>query len=111
MAESQISSTQIVQRPDVYIEPGTGPSIVPFRVESGNDEFGILSIENEPGELDDFTPPMGDADGSGSGLQPPDYFQVISQTARIAPDGTTVMDLIVEIGDVLGATGYELRYV
>jgi hypothetical protein len=113
MADPVINSTSIAQRPDVYIEPGTGPAMQPFRPPGFEDEFGTLTIDDDDvdnyGEA--FVPPQGEGSEAGAGLQPPDVFTIISQTPRIATDGRTVMDVVVNIGDTLGATSFELRFI
>jgi hypothetical protein len=45
------------------------------------------------------------------GLTFPWPITVSNITSRIAPDGSTVFDLIVSFDDVSGATDYEVRYV
>lgn len=39
----------------------------------------------------------------------PEQFTVISQTARFAPDGSRVVDIIVEVEDIIGITKYDVR--
>jgi hypothetical protein len=40
---------------------------------------------------------------------PPREMKVKSQTARFSPDGTYVIDVVLEFTDIPGATGYEVR--
>jgi hypothetical protein len=42
-------------------------------------------------------------------LQTPQWLTVLSQTIRIAPDGRSVVDVILEVEEVMGAEEYELR--
>lgn len=49
-----------------------------------------------------------DADGGG-GLTPPTSFTVVSQTFRRTASGQMVVDLIIMVDDVQGATEYEIR--
>jgi hypothetical protein len=39
----------------------------------------------------------------------PGVFTIVSQTVRTAPDGTQVIDVVVDVEDIDGAESYELR--
>jgi hypothetical protein len=41
----------------------------------------------------------------------PDEFEVISQTIRTMPNGSQVIDLVVEVEDVIGVDTYDFRVV
>lgn len=38
-----------------------------------------------------------------------DNFTVVSQTVRVAPDGSHVVDVIIEVDDLDGVIGYDVR--
>lgn len=44
-----------------------------------------------------------------TGLQPPETVTVIEQITRKGADGRSVVDLVVEVQDMPGATEYEVR--
>lgn len=46
---------------------------------------------------------------SAPGLQPPSQVYVVDQIFRKGPDGRTVVDLVIEVEPVAGATEYEVR--
>lgn len=45
------------------------------------------------------------------GVSFPFPITVSTPTSRIAPDGSTVFDVVISFDDVIGATDYEVRYV
>jgi hypothetical protein len=53
--------------------------------------------------------PIPGTDPSTSGLRPPDSVTIVAQKVRTALDGTQLIDLVLEIGEVPGATDYEVR--
>lgn len=52
---------------------------------------------------DDF-----DSDTESYTLQAPD-FSILNQTVHISPDGTSVVDVVIDVDDVPGATDYDIR--
>lgn len=50
-----------------------------------------------------------DEDVTAASLETPDVFSIISQTVRIGSDGRQVIDVVFEVEDVSGASGYEIR--
>lgn len=44
-----------------------------------------------------------------TGLQPPEQVYVVDQIFRKGPDGKMVVDLVLEVEDVQGASEYEVR--
>lgn len=48
-------------------------------------------------------------DESGDVLDPPGTFEIISQTVRTAPDGTQVVDVVIDVEEVEGATDYQVH--
>lgn len=47
--------------------------------------------------------------GTGEGLQPPSNVTIVEQIFRKDAAGKTVVDLIIEVEDMPGATEYEIR--
>lgn len=105
MAANPISSNSIVKRPEVYIEPGTGPSIQPLREPQDTDQGAML----DEGEV---ILPSDDIIGTIPGtISAPENLTVISQTIRVLPDGTSVVDVVLDVEEVLGASRYEVRFI
>lgn len=50
-----------------------------------------------------------DEDESGDGLDVPGTFEIISQTVRTAPDGSQVIDIVIDVEEVENAVKYEVR--
>ena len=46
---------------------------------------------------------------SAEALRPPETFYVLDQTIRTAPDGSTVVDVVIEVEDGSNSTEYEVR--
>jgi hypothetical protein len=118
----QIRDTQIIKTPEVVIDPrfffvpddvaGVRPATTEDLIpndpendyESGIDYDADLLID-EGGELP-VDPGTTDTPGT---LQTPQTITVVSQTVRITSDGTTVVDVVLGVQDVAGATNYEVR--
>lgn len=45
----------------------------------------------------------------GDELAVPGTFEIISQTVRTAPDGSQVVDIVIDVEEVEGAVKYEVR--
>ncbi len=67
------------------------------------DETAFLLIEGEE-ESDDI--PGGTAAGV---LHPPETFSVISQTVRLRPGSSSVVDVLIEVDDGMDLNEYEVR--
>jgi hypothetical protein len=50
-----------------------------------------------------------DEDESSDELDVPGTFVIISQTVRTAPDGSQVVDVVIDVEEVEGAEKYEVR--
>lgn len=42
-------------------------------------------------------------------LLPPDYIELVSQTARVASGGTVVVDVVIDVEDVANASQFDVR--
>lgn len=63
----------------------------------------------EGGDVDSgFGPEDDDGDDEGV-LAVPDGFSIAEQSVRTGPDGTQVVDVIIEVDDIDGAVNYEVR--
>lgn len=89
MADKQIDPRIYIPPVDGYKYPDTTGSETP-----GNAEFA---------DLIDIPVSM------PAGLQPPSTITVVDQVFRKGADGRTVVDLIIEVPDMPGATEYEIR--
>lgn len=66
----------------------------------------VLDDDEVSGEYEyDFS----EEDEVDDGLLTVSAMNVISQTFRTAPDGTQVVDVVIEVSDIDGATKYEVR--
>lgn len=68
---------------------------------SADIDFQTETLIDEESELDE--------EEVGDELGVPGTFEVISQTLRTAPDGTQVVDVVVDVEDIEGAVKYEVR--
>lgn len=114
MAE-QIKDTQIVTAPPVVIDPAfflppdvIGVIVSETSVPSEREEDEVLEAQvidevTEGGEN------VASPEGAADALVPPSWMTVISQTGRIARDGRSVVDVVVELEDIPGSLNYELR--
>lgn len=74
----------------------------------------IVVTENVPFDpvvTQEYTPPDGGNSSTDESPQPPTGITVVSQTIHTSPDGTQTVDVVINIADVLGALGYDVRIV
>lgn len=128
MADTPLTSRKIIQKPDIVIDPNfpAPPGIADVR--QGEQSTRRLSEYTEaggynlpPGEepevIDPVTPgePGEELPDDGSGpivttpLIAPTNLRIVSQTQRFNPDGTYVVDAVLEFDDVQGAISYDVR--
>ena len=72
-----------------------------------NDGSGGTGTEGDDGD-DDFD---GDSGGDEDEPEAPLGIEIVSQTLRTLPDGTQVVDVVVELEDFDGVTDYNVRKV
>lgn len=121
---SQIKTTNIIQAPEVVLNPVffLPPDVVDVRVGDSYklseddgvtyddvvDSDGVLSDEDlavESGSVDTV-----DEDGEGGEVLPtPQWMTIIEQQVRISTDGKAVIDVVIELEDVSGTTEYDIR--
>lgn len=65
-----------------------------------------INIQDETLDEDDS---QEDIEEPGDALDTPQSFVVISMTPRTSPEGNQVVDVVIDIEDVPGATDYEVR--
>lgn len=61
---------------------------------------------------DDYITDNDETNGTGSDegrLLPPDYVELVSQTARVASGGTVVVDVVIDVEDVANASQFDVR--
>lgn len=70
------------------------------------DDSGTPNVSAEESAVEEIVigPPR-----DGSLLQPPERVAVVDQISRKAADGRSVVDIVLEVEDVVGATEYEVR--
>lgn len=125
---SQISTANVIKTPEVVLHPEffLPPDVVDVRVGDTSDpteEDGVTyddvidaddvitdgSTSDEDIVVDTPNVPIDD-DGEGAEVLPtPQWMQIIDQQVRIAPDGKAVVDVVIELEDVTGATEYDVR--
>lgn len=84
------------------------PFIIDVRT-AGEEDYG--TTVNDTGSGSGYDP--GEAaslfGGGGSVIQPPTSFSIVSQTVRIAPDGSAVVDVVLEFPDSPGIKAVDVR--
>lgn len=100
MATSRNSSID----PALFFIP---PDVIDFRSQT-RDPNADEPTEYDPG-LDDTDSGVDVPDDGGIDLATPSWMNVVSQTPRSSSDGRTVVDVVIEVEDVLGALTYEVR--
>lgn len=121
----QISTANVIKTPEVVLNPVffLPPDVIDVRVGDTSDpteEDGVTY--DDVVEADDVivdgsddsvvdTPNIPiDDDGEGAEALPtPQWMTIIDQQVRIAPDGKAVVDVVIELEDVTGATEYDIR--
>jgi hypothetical protein len=125
---SQISTANVIKTPEVVLNPVffLPPDVVDVRVADTSDpteEDGVTydDVVDADDVLTDGSPTDDDTvvdtpnvpiddDGEGAEMLPtPQWMQIIDQQVRIAPDGKAVVDVVIELEDVTGATEYDVR--
>jgi hypothetical protein len=127
---SQISTANVIKTPEVILNPQffLPPDVIDVRVADTSDpsqEDGVtyddvidaddvLADGSDDSSIDggvSDTPNIpSDDDGEGAEVLPtPQWMNIIDQQVRIAPDGKAVIDVVIELEDVTGATEYDVR--
>lgn len=121
---SQIKTTNIIQAPEVILNPVffIPPDVIDVRVADTSDPMeedgvsydDIIDIDDvlSDGDLATSSGPesIADEDGEGGEVLPtPQWMNIIEQQVRIAPDGKAVVDVVIELEDVSGTTEYDVR--
>lgn len=89
---SDLKNTQIATKPDV--------------IEGAPDPDADIDIQSESFDDDSSMLPE---DSTGDSLDTPSSFVIISQTVRTDPQGNQVVDVVLDIEEVSGATDYQVR--
>lgn len=104
---------KIMVSPGTYIPPelrgvigvlertGADPNASDIYLGESDNAIGFSIVDDDSSTVDE-----GDAT-----LDAPTTLDIISQSVRTMPDGTQVVDIIINIGDVIGAQSYEIRLV
>jgi hypothetical protein len=115
---SQISTSNVIKTPEVVLNPAffLPPDVIDVRVAdtsdpSQEDEVTYDDVVDVDDILVEDTPNVSiDDDGEGGEILPtPQWMTIIEQQVRISTDGTAVVDVIIELEDVTGATEYDVR--
>lgn len=78
-----------------------------------DDERNTSSLDVLPEDEDFF--PLTDDDDSNEDLEGEDFLEVpnelviLSQTVRTAPDGTQIVDVVIDVEETSGAADYQVR--
>lgn len=116
---AQIRDSSIIRTPEVQIDPRFSfpDDVVDLHITHYDEEQPESYDDNDNSSLTevtlDQTIPSSDVldepDNASTSLSAPQTLTIISQTVRISPDGTSVVDVVIEVEDVPGAESYELR--
>lgn len=120
----QIRDTQIIKTPEVVIDPrfffvpddvvGVRPATTEDLIPDDPDDDYLSGVDYDADLLNDtvgtdIPPDEGGVVDTPGTLQTPQTISVVSQTVRITADGTTVVDVVLAVEDIAGATNYEVR--
>jgi hypothetical protein len=123
---SQISTSNVIKTPEVVLHPAffLPPDVIDVRVADTSDpsqEDGVtyddvieaddvIDGSSDSGGISDTPNVSTDDDGEGVEVLPtPQWMTIVDQQVRIAPDGKAVVDVVIELEDVTGATEYDVR--
>ena len=87
-----LKNARVARLPDVTEELPDSDSDIDIQTETVNDDESQL-----------------DEDDNDEELQVPGTFEIVSQTVRTSPDGSQVIDVVIDVEDVDGAVKYEVR--
>lgn len=117
----QIKDTNIIRTPEVVIDPqfyvpedvtGIRPATTEDLIPDDPDQDYLSGVDYDVEILNDGDVSINDGTGSIDTvdvLQTPQTISIVSQTVRFTPDGQSVVDVVIAVEDVLGATNYEVR--
>ena len=115
----QIRDTQIIKTPEGVIDPDlyVPDDVVGIRAAETEDlipddpDNDYLSGVDYDAEIVTGTDPTSIDPGVDSTaiLAAPQTVSIASQTVKFTSDGTTVVDVVLSVEDVMGATSYEVR--
>lgn len=129
---AQIRDTDIIRTPEVTVDPRLfvpdgviDLSVRSSEIDSDNptptadngetsDDAADSSADTGTGDGGDavYTPPTNDTpaeSGEIDMLPTPQTIEIVSQTIRIAPDGSSLVDVVIKVEDIPGVTNYDVR--
>lgn len=130
---AQIRDTDIIQTPPVTLDPRLfvpdgvidigvksteidpdNPTANPLDDEeiTENGSGTDVGTGDDGGDSPVYTPPTNDVpaeNGESDALPVPQSINIVSQTIRIAPDGSSLVDVVIEIDDIPGVTNFDVR--
>lgn len=131
---AQIRDTDIIRTPDVNLDPRLfvpegvidigvksneiDPDLPTPNPEDEDDATGADSGSNSDAGSGDggdvvYTPPTNNNVPAESGetemLPTPQSITIVSQTIRIAPDGSSLVDVVIDVEDIPGVPNYDVR--
>jgi hypothetical protein len=115
----QIKDTNVVKTPEVVLHPtfffppgvvdiSSGTSESTDEDDVTYDDSASVDVVTDSAE-DSTETTIIDDDGSAEQLPTPQWMTIISQEVRISSDGKAVIDVVIELEDVTGATEYDVR--
>lgn len=93
----------------ITVDPAFAPPIGADDYFKLSNESLVYTNESEDGIDGDEVQEIYDEEAFSGGLTPPSTFSVVSSVFRRTTSGQMVVDLIVQVEDVQGATEYEYR--
>lgn len=124
---AQISTANVIKTPEVVLNPVffLPPDVIDVRVGGSSEpveedgvtyddiidaDDALVDGSTDNGGISDTPNIPTDDDGEGAEVLPtPQWMNIIDQQVRIAPDGKAVVDVVIELEDVTGATEYDVR--
>lgn len=130
---AQIRDTDIIRTPEVTLDPRLfiPDGVIDIGVKSTEIDPDNPTPTADTGETSDdatdsnsevgtgdggevvYEPPTNDdipTEGGESDMLPtPQFIEIVSQTIRIAPDGSSMVDVVINVEDIPGVTNYDVR--
>ncbi len=116
---TQIKDSNVIKTPEVVLNPlfFIPPGVVDVRTGTGDvtdedgssfDDVSDLQVIDVDDAITDPDLVDGDSDGTEAPATP-QWMSIIGQEVRIATDGRAVVDVVIELEDVTGASEYDIR--
>lgn len=130
---AQIRDTDIIRTPEVNLDPRlfVPDGVIDIGTKSTEIDSDNPTPTSDTGETSDDAVDSSTGSGTGDGgdvvyelptnddipvesgetdaLPTPQFIEIVSQTIRIAPDGSSLVDVVINVEDIPGVTNYDVR--